>query len=267
MILQKVIKNARPTWGIMRQDLSDYLKYSKVSHDGLTDRESKCLDQIDRDGYVIVPGFWPRDKALGMKEKLESFLEIGQNKDFDSGAYLRIWDNRPEDAGIRRIYHVDKLVPELAQFRNEPFVHKIAKAYYGFEIYSGGLVFQHNLKTAHNTRFHHVDWFGKQFKPFLYLDDVDDTNGPFTYIKGTHRANFMRYRKQLFGNKTGSPTSFYESDVRRVIDREVKLCGEAGTLILADVRGLHRGFPQVSRSRSILVNYMYPNPGEISLDK
>ena len=41
----------------------------------------------------------------------------------------------------------------------------------------------------------------------------------------------------------------------------------AGTLILADVRGFHRGSPQLERSRSALVNYMYREEGDRFLDR
>jgi hypothetical protein len=45
------------------------------------------------------------------------------------------------------------------------------------------------------------------------------------------------------------------------------LTGAAGTLILADVRGFHRGTPQLDRSRSVIVNYMYDSPDEVWPDR
>jgi len=107
----------------------------------------------------------------------------------------------------------------------------------------------------------------KEFKAFLYLDDVDAGNGPFTYIRGSHRAFLTRLKKQLVGNRTGSPYSFSERHLRRLLNREVQVCGGAGTLVLADVRGIHRGSPQINRSRSVLVNYMMRSQHDVFLGR
>ena len=119
-------------------------------------------------------------------------------------------------------------------------------------MYSGVLIFQHNTQTSSDTRYYHVDWFGREFKAFLYLEDVDEGNGPYTYLRGTHRSHMIRVKKQIFG---GGDTGFTDREIKSVLDREVQVTGEAGTLILADVRGIHRGSPQIDRSRSILANY------------
>jgi len=267
MVLPRIVTNLRSVRNSIREDLSDYFHLRSLKpNSNLTDQEKSCVVALRKDGYCIVKDFWPRDRALKMKDTLEAHLKIGKNHDFESGAYMRFRD-MGDDAGVRRIYHVDKLVEELKDFRYDPFISRIAAEYYGFPFHSGSLVYQHNLQTTFQTRYYHVDWFGKQFKPFLYLDDVDIGNGPFTYLRGTHRSHFIRLKKQLLGNKEGSSSSFSEEDVSSVLDQQVQLCGSAGTLILADVRGLHRGSPQIDRSRSILVNYMYRTEGEIFLEK
>ena len=166
------------------------------------------------------------------------------------------------------IYHVERLVPELSALRHDPFVMDVASAYYGQPFHSNLLIFQHNLQSNENTRFWHVDAFVREFKAFVYLDDVDEGNGPFAYLRGTHRDHVARLRKQIVGNPPGeSPTSFSEEEVTPKLDREARICGPAGTLILTNVRGVHRGTPQVNRSRSVLVNYILKHPGDLEVDK
>jgi hypothetical protein len=263
----RIRANVPATLHCVRQDIGDFMNKKRRKAPDLSREERRWLHELEVQGYCVINGFWSMEKAGDMKIKLEAYLREGRNMDFECGAYMRFRDNTGTDDGVRRIYHVDKLVPELSEFRFNALISRISEAYYGFPFHSGSLVFQHNLQSTANTRFHHIDWFGKQFKPFLYLDDVDEGNGPFTYIKRSHRSHILRLKKQLLGNETGSSTSFDEHDVASVIHNEVKICGKAGTLILADVRGLHRGSPQSERSRSILVNYMYPNPGEVFMDK
>ena len=203
-----------------------------------------------------------------MRDKLEAFLADGGDKEFSEGAWLRFWDDRPYDQGVRRLYHVERVVPELKEFRFDRWVLDIATAYYRMPFHSNMLIFQHNTQTNENTRYYHVDAFLREFKSFLYLDDVDEGNGPFAYLRGTQKSHHTRLRKQVVGNDEGvSPTTFFPDDLERYLDREEQVCGPAGTMILSDVRGFHRGTPQADRSRSVLVNYILKHPGDLELDR
>jgi hypothetical protein len=269
MNLQTITENVRSTSRILRNDLTDYVHARRSPLPiTLSAEQEKALEDMRRDGYAVVENYWDRDEALAMRDRLEGYLQEGRDRDFDEGAWLRFWDDRPHDQGVRRIYHVEKLVPELTPYRFDPFVLGIASAYYGVPFYSGVLVFQHNTQTNEQTRYYHVDAFIREFKSFVYLDDVDEGNGPFAYLRGTQRNHLMRLRKQVVGNAEGeSPTSFYADDITSMLGQEERICGPAGTLILADVRGLHRGTPQADRSRSVLVNYIVRHEGDLVLDK
>ena len=79
-------------------------------------------------------------------------------------------------------------------------------------------------------------------KVFLYLEDVDEGAGPFTYARGTHKKG--KYRSI-------EPEFFMEGGVRRSTDDQMnavfpqknwlKGIGKKGTLIFADTRGFHKG--------------------------
>jgi hypothetical protein len=267
MTQSTLVSNLRSTAAVVRRDLGDLVKtHGREPELGLDERERKAVADLKRDGFAVIEGFWPRERALELRDRLEQYLEPEESRDFESGAYVRFWDNRAHDEGVRRLYHVDNEIPELAEFRGDPSIMRIVHAYYGFRMHSGVLVFQHNTKSNANTRYYHVDVFSKEFKSFLYLDDVDTGNGPFAYLRGTHRSHLRRLKKQIVGNKEGAETSFYERDLGPLLEREVAITGSAGTLILADVRGFHRGTPQTDRSRSVLVNYMYRHEGDLFLD-
>jgi hypothetical protein len=263
-----MMKNIVTTARTVCEDVGDFVR-SRIRplNPSLTGHERTCVASLRQDGFAVVKSYWPRDKALHIRDLLERYLTDGKSRDFEEGAYLRFWDNRAYDNGVRRIYHVERLVEELGEFRYEPFVFRIAAAYYGAPIFSGVLVYQHNTQSNTNARYYHVDAFSKQFKAFLYLDDVDEGNGPFTYLRGSHHSQWVRLKKQFFGNGQSSPTAFNDRDLKALLKHEVKVSGPAGTLIVADVRGLHRGSPQVSRSRSVLMNYMYTKPGDVYLDQ
>jgi hypothetical protein len=268
MNLQATIRRTSETAIVAADDIRDVVKGTlRGGGPQIDSRQRVALADLRRDGYAVIEGYWSRERALEIGRALEQELEDGVDRDYDSGAYLRFWDDRAYDQGVRRLYHVDKLMPELGEFRRDPFVLDTVNAYYRVPFHPAMLMFQHNTRSNHDTRYYHVDGFIREFKSFLYLDDVDEANGPFTYIPGTHRSHALRLRKQLRGNGEASPTSFHADEIEGALDREVQITGPAGTLILADVRGLHRGSPQSAGSRSVLVCYMLKDSTEIFPDR
>ena len=258
-----LIRNLKSTARSVVLDLGDSLKGTLQKNlPDLDEREKEILARLKVDGFCVLEGYWQRERASNLRTRL--YEQVGENDmDFEGGAYLRHRSGSAYDEGIVRINHVDKLIPDLRDFRFDPLPLRIAHAYYGRPFYSGMLIFQHNPESTSVTRTFHVDCFGKEFKSFLYLDDVDESNGPFTYIRGSHRNHLIRIKKQIFGNPNDAATTFFEQDVRRVKDREVKITGGAGSLVLADVRGFHRGSPQKGKSRAVLVNYIIGEQVEI----
>jgi hypothetical protein len=94
----------------------------------------------------------------------------------------------------------------------------------------------------------------KIVKAFVYLNDVDEENGPFSYVPKT----------QPFGAKAGimpnqrNPGRVTDDEMREAIPTEAWLSctGPAQTMILADTTGYHRGGKPV-RGNRILLTYTY----------
>lgn len=98
-------------------------------------------------------------------------------------------------------------------------------------------------------------------KVFIYLSDVGDCSGPFTYVPQT----------QPFGRKTGAARRLdkHKRLPDRVMSRvfppeEWRTCtGPAGTMILADTVGYHRGGKPLAGQR-ILVTFTYTSGSPIT---
>ncbi len=249
---------------IVREDSRDYLRTRRgAPRPQLDERQQQALADLKRDGFAVLEGYWPREQALSVRDRLTPRLEQGTDQDFDSGAYLRFYDDNAYDQGVRRLFHVERELPELTEFRADPFVLGVTEAYYRMPFFSSLLMYQYNTQSNDNTRYYHVDSFIKEAKAFMYLDDVDEGKGPFTYLRGSHRSHFTRLKKQILGNEEGAATSFHPDDVKSQLDSEVQMTGPAGTLIITDVRGLHRGSPQRDGDRSVLVNYLVRHAGDV----
>jgi hypothetical protein len=91
-------------------------------------------------------------------------------------------------------------------------------------------------------------------KAFIYLVDVDDQCGPFTYIPRTHPFGAESASGQRFDKKK----RIADDRMGRVFpEASWRVCtGAANTMILADTLGYHRG-GKPSVGRRILMTFTY----------
>ena len=97
---------------------------------------------------------------------------------------------------------------------------------------------------SYSAQMFHYDLDRMKFlKFFIYLTDVDESNGPHVYVKESHKkpAFFIksdgRYDDDLIYSKFG--------------EKVVRLTGKKGTVLAVDTRGLHKGNELISGERLI----------------
>ena len=106
----------------------------------------------------------------------------------------------------------------------------------------------------------HRDSFSKQFKAMVYLVDVDEDNGPFQYLEGSHYMKNI-LKTIFFYNKSDLANySRLDNDVVTAISNNesltIKTCAaKKGSVVLFDSRGIHRGMPMKKGVRYALTNY------------
>jgi len=92
-------------------------------------------------------------------------------------------------------------------------------------------------------------------KTFLYLRDVDEANGPFCYVPGTHRPGPLRQKIGRYNYPDdGVIERRFPPNLRRVCT------GKAGTLIFCDTTGFHKG-GHPSKGARFVFNAMYTTNG------
>lgn len=91
-----------------------------------------------------------------------------------------------------------------------------------------------------SQRWHRDPEDKRMCKVFLYVNDVDEGSGPFTYARGSHYGG--RYG-HIFPQHPPKGTYPNAEAVKRAIpkDEVAPFMGRAGTLVFADTAGLHRG--------------------------
>jgi Phytanoyl-CoA dioxygenase (PhyH) len=94
--------------------------------------------------------------------------------------------------------------------------------------------------ASYSQRWHRDPDDKSLIKLFLYLHDVDETKGPFYFVLGSHNGGrFSKVYPQTLADSHYPPDGEIE---KRFSKDQIKMCtGPAGTVILCDTTGLHKG--------------------------
>lgn len=184
---------------------------------------------------------------------------------------IHIKKTRPERINLEsnnsdmRIYGVDNLDDLFKLTKSSAKLNEWAKKFYKTKTIEyfqmlGHIVYKDNNKGS-GSGWHRDSPFSHQFKFILYLNDVNEGNGPFQYIKGTHKTEKIRnYCKAA--NKKLSQYRFTDDEVEEILKKSesnevVTVIGKAGTLLVADVKGIHRGKPLEHGERWATTRYYF----------
>lgn len=215
-------------------------------------------DSFERDGFFI------REQALPAEQFARVRAELGELRD-------QGWEMRQGKAVTRRVsLDQDVLVanPATAALIQDPGVRDLI-AYASSN--TGGITYQLqsiiidavNPEHDPQTRLH-ADTFHPTAKAWLFLDDVEDDQGPFSYVPGSHRLSDERlvweYQQSL--RASGSVEQMHREGSFRIAEDELAGLGlpaprrfavPANTLVVADTSGFHARCPSVVPSHRVEV--------------
>jgi hypothetical protein len=218
-------------------------------------------------GICVVPGYWPIGEVDAMRGACLARVDVPADTNFADGSYRRADTYRGTSAAANeRVYHVDCFSEPAARFRHDPLLASVASAYYGAPHSVHVCIYERHRHQEVPVRGFHIDTFElSTFKAMLYLNDVTAANGPTCYIPGTHTDAELRRRKEFDwgpvvspGDPSGAPhpTNFTDDQLGGLLERQVPVLGPAGTVVLFDTWGVHRGIsPEPGTARHVLVNY------------
>jgi hypothetical protein len=228
---------------------------------------NELVSRLKKDGVVVVPGFVDRDKALaaGSAMRAKALDIIRQENPTNK------FHNLPK-YGIVRILKAETLDQVAAEFFGSKLIEDIAKAYTCEKIVSWQRMFEirDDKPLVGSADEYHIDEaFYYKFKAFLYLSDVTPETAPYTYLKGSNQdASWRQERmKRMLGHDIYGPISADGDrgtgfDTRQIdfLSKHynyepIACCGPAGTLILTDTNGIHKGTTPISGGRLMLGHY------------
>lgn len=232
---------------------------TSTSHEGdLLAEERVCLESLQKKGYLIVPGFIPEEACVGLRAEID--LLIGANID-------ACWqDDKQSDT---RLFASNLLSEQIAGYFDHPMLTRVASTYLKTNTLCGYTLANRIAFRPDNRGsgggFHRDNSRLRDFKAILYLSDVDETSGAFQYLEGSHRLKdrlslILRDGPQWRGKR------FEGQRETRYLERHEglrTLTGDAGTLVLTDTTGIHRGRPVEKGCRYALTNYYWRNRDDV----
>ena len=240
------------------------------------ERMDGLVAELFETGQVMVPEFVDTDACSAwqrnVSDRLESAGMLEQSRELQktrpsNGPPARKLDGSTVsyrvsrnilgdyDTGMLSIEEPEGLLPGLSATIDSEFIRAIITA--ASNATKVKLSKQHIYYTEGlmNPRRLHWDSVRQQYKAFLYLTDVEERDdGPYTYVKHSHKPRWTRYANAWLNSKTGNvPTDvwlFRRANLTRYL-------APKGTLIISNQRGYHGGTPQAADHTRVMAVSTY----------
>ena len=253
-------------------NLAPTLAYDRAKHP-LSPAGEAVLSRIDRNGIGVTTA----QELLGtnsLYDELQAAVDRIEAERAEELDKLRGAANDASNPGAKTfICQLLGKMPCLdvdsiwAKFVLQEKILNIANAYFGMYCRLRDYNVWHTFTTsvaARESQLWHRDREDLLIlKVFVYLNDVDEGAGPFTYAPGTHRK----------GRIQTQPEFHMENGVKRSVDEQmakvvpagdwIKAIGKKGTIIFTDTHGYHKG-GHAWRSDRLMYTSMFTSPASES---
>ena len=215
----------------LSNDVSDNLEISTLRKNGVIFRKYSELNE------------------LGLKEIVNYCSKIINAEDFNKKCEKIT--NAKKNSNLHKKYKIDitDIFDEniLLSLEKKSLMPSIAKKYFKKVAYMNSFAITKDIFVNNpplHTQIFHRD--GDSFfllKFFIYLNKVNESNGPFQYLKSSH-INNDEFSKKKIESKSHKNLLTY--------------CGDVGDVIIADTNGYHKGKQILKETESrYLLTFMY----------
>jgi Phytanoyl-CoA dioxygenase (PhyH) len=238
-------------WVLNREGKREY--EAERTHMQLNSLQRRIVTDLRERGIAIVrfSELFPNTDFRELQAFAESLLQKSENQE----QVTKILDGfRPDNplGLVMKFYLVRLLGDNPAFYHNDKFVKLVLSDeilgivcdYFGSFVRIADMDFWCNVPTeerdTYSQTWHRDSEDKKLVKLFLWLRDVDETTGPFYYVPGSHSEGAYRtFYPQTRVRSQYPPAG--EVDKHFSVEQRKAYTGEAGTLILCDTAGIHKG--------------------------
>jgi ectoine hydroxylase-related dioxygenase (phytanoyl-CoA dioxygenase family) len=227
---------------------------------------SDIVQTLKSDGYLVFPRQLPRDiceRLVKYAKSTESQIRTTEEESLRGTPSEHAVYDREHPRGIRYDFSQHQVIniPDVQALLADPSVLAVAQAYLGSRpVADVTSMWWHTAYSdqpdSNAAQFYHFDMDRiRWLKIFVYLTDVSPDNGPHCFVAGSHRSG-------------GIPPALLAKGYARLSDEEVsrnfpaerlkEFCAPAGTIIIEDTRGLHKGHA-VRRGDRLMLQLQFSN--------
>ena len=240
------LRASRPIWwGLLNRE--GRRRFAEAAP--LSPQEEKIVHELNENGIAVIsildllpPALFEELRAYAerrwadpeVQERAEQRADVLVNGKPRSKEYflVELWEGP----------HVLDLSHPYLQFSVNDAILRIVNAYLGTYCKFRGWALQATVPVSEGERrYASQEWHRdpedrRLVKTFLYLSDVTPENGPFMYLPGSQEGGKWR---GLYPQDPPRGSKVQEAGLPM---SEVRTCvGKAGTFILCDTSGIHRG--------------------------
>ncbi len=218
----------------------------------LTETELQIHQTLARTGIAIIPRFFDQTKVWELRQEVDRLIASSK----------KLWVDKC--GSDKRYFGADNASIAIREYLEHPFIQKMGKRYARSEL-KGHLSLAAKMTYREGNLgsgggWHRDSPISRQFKSLLYLSDVDEKNGPFEYLVGTHQKKsvlnlvskrLQRYRQYRFTDEEVAAI------LKQTKIQKQQIVGRGGDLVLVDTKGIHRGAPMTGGERYAITNYFW----------
>lgn len=239
------------------------LAYRLGSKPPLTAEGTRVLDELNQTGIAITSA----QALLGYESYYSELKQTIGTLGEELSEEIAVARARAADPDIQKAFKISYVVGRRKLHADDVFVRfalqrpivQVANAYFGMLTHLRFINVWHTFATQspprdsqlwHRDRDdHHI------IKVFVYLSDVDEDSGPFTYAPCSHPKGVVRDEARHRIERVDGPRRTVDADMNEIVPRErwVKATGPAGTIVFADTRGYHCGGRARKRDRIMYI--------------
>lgn len=210
----------------------------------------KILNDLNEQGISFVPNFLPKNQIKKISKEVKPLLSKLIK---EPNKKLKYYRNTHE--GLFRLYNISKVSPASKLFYNSKLIRNFSKYYVSKNVsfYQDMAEIRQKINRPlsqlqfTSDKFHFDDW-RIRLKFFLLLTDVGKKNSPLKYVPKSHKINKNTMEEDLFINKKNGKYGFYKNyEIKKILKSEnlkvLDCTGKAGTLIIVNTNGIHKGTP------------------------
>uniref|UniRef100_UPI0040475499 phytanoyl-CoA dioxygenase family protein n=1 Tax=Polynucleobacter sp. TaxID=2029855 RepID=UPI0040475499 len=211
------------------------------------------INEVKLNGISVVEDYWPIEKCKQAIQAIEGELA--------GSTTCQLWVDT--EGADHRLWHAERIGGILESFLNDIELEEL-RLYYSGVSKADKLLLAARLNFVPNNQgsgggWHRDSPHRSQFKAILYLNDVGIDNGPFEYLMGSHAAS-KSFELLRIHQTHPNQYRFTDEEINAAINNG-EVCrtfvARAGTLLLVDTKGIHRGRPIDDGTRYALTSYCF----------